>query len=326
MRILWIPILFLMASCAVSPDEKPIAKVGTEPIKARELKQAFEDEAGDYGSDFLNDPEGNLAVKKQILNSLIRQKLLLQKARETGISLTPDEKNALSRELKSGYDEEALRLMLRQKKISFDDWLRKQEDKKQIDRLLEQEIFSKVPVSRKEIEDYFKKNQRKLIRPDRVHCRHIVASKKEKALTILSLLNQGENFAELAAKYSESPDRKDGGDLGAVAKGEGPVIFQDACFTLNTGQYSQVVASEYGYHIFKVIQKIPGGAMSLKEASPIIEEHLREKKGREVLSSWLEKLYGSAKIQIDEEALKKVVLAGPAPQAPETQPKNNRGE
>lgn len=282
-----------------------MARVGDEKILGSDLQKAFQEQSGDYGPDLLEHPEGGLAIRKNLLNGLIEEKLLEQAAKEKKIALTAAEEAALQNQLRSGYDEGRLNQILAQKRISLEEWTGRQRKRRLIQKLLDQEVYAGISPSPAQIEDAYRKNPRLFREPDRIHCRHMVTTKREKAEKILSLLKQGGNFASLATQYSESPDRERGGDLGYIGRGEVPRIFEQACFTLNTAQTSEIVPSEYGFHIFRVVDKRPGSQLTLKEATPAIIGHLKEIQGREALRLWLEGLHRSQEVRIDERALKK---------------------
>lgn len=301
-------LLTFLASCTTPPDQVVLARIEKEKVRVADLKKVFGEQADQYGEDLLGDPEGNFVVKKTLLNGLIERRLLLQIAREKNIVLTPEEEKLLINQLKSGYNEGELERILEEKRISLSDWLGQQKEKRLIEKLIEQEVTSHIQPDEPEIQEYYNKYRPRFREPDRVRCRHIVTNKQEKAKTILSLLEKGENFAAVAKKYSESPDRERGGDLGFISRGDYPTIFEQACFTLASGQTSDVIASEYGFHIFRVVDKKPGRQLSLKEATPRIVAELKEEKGRKALSEWLDQLHRNHKIAIDEEALKEVVL------------------
>lgn len=301
--------LLLLASCSKSPEQVVLAKVNDEKILAADLMQIFEEQADNYGPDILSNPEGNLAIKKKFLNDLIEEKLLLQEARKKKIALTPEEEKQIGAGPRKGYNQGEFERVLQKRKISLEAWVEKQKRKKIIEKFIDQEVYKNIQAAAAEVEDYYKRYRPLFREPDRIQCRHIVASKRDKAETILHLLENGENFASVAKKYSESPDRENGGDLGYIARGEYPAIFTAACFTLATGQTSDVVASEYGFHVFRVVDKRPGRQLSLAEAAPDIERRLKEEKARPVLRGWLEELYRNQKITVDEKALKEIFLA-----------------
>jgi peptidyl-prolyl cis-trans isomerase C len=305
-RFLILTAFALLAACAKPQKPAVVATVDGEAIGAEELSAAVAEHSDDYGADVLADREGREVVKKTVLNGIIQEKVLLQTAREKGVALTTEEEKALNDGMRSGYGPGELEKILKGKGLSLEEWTRRQRNKRLIDKLIDQEVLTPLAPSDQEIEDYYKRNRAAFRLPDRVRCRHIVTDKRDKAEKILSLLEKGENFASVAQKYSESPERESGGDLGYVARGQFPAVFESACFSLGTGQTSDVIASEYGFHIFRVTDKQPGRQQTLKEASDDIARQLTAEKAQGALKDWLDALYRNKKITIDEKALKGV--------------------
>ncbi len=314
--------LLLLPSCSRVTGQTLLAQVEGEKIFTSDLMRVFQEHADDYGPDLLADPEGSLVVKQKLLMSLIEETLLTQMAREKKITLTNEEEKKLVDHLQSGFAGGEFESLLKERQVDPKEWIERQKNKKIIEKFVAQEVLSKIEVTPEEIANHYRKYQSLFREPDRVHCRHIVAAKKEKAQTIRSLLEKGENFIAVAQKYSESPDRENGGDLGFIARGDYSGLFEQACFTLATGQTSDVIPSEYGFHIFRVIDKKPGRPLSLQEATGQIESRFREARSKAALRTWLERVNREKKITIDEEALKAVVLPLPRP---ETQ-NSDRGE
>lgn len=308
--LIW-PCLLGILSCTPSSQQTVLARVGSEKIRIAEFLKAYREEAPNFDEALLKDPEGNLAVKRRVLNGLIEETLLFKIAREKEVNLTTEEEKTLVAQIKTGYSEGEWERMLEKKKISKVEWMERQKWKKKIEKMLDQEVFSKIQIDPAEVEAEYRKFPQRFREPDRVRCRHIVTHKEEKARTILSLLEKGEPFAVVAQKYSEGPERDQGGDLGFIARGDYPAIFEQACFTLATGQTSDVLRSPYGFHIFRVLEKKPGRQLSLEEASPVLSASLRDKKGQKALGEWLDELHRNEKIEVDEEALKKVSLEVP---------------
>jgi parvulin-like peptidyl-prolyl isomerase len=89
-----------------------------------------------------------------------------------------------------------------------------------------------------------------------VHARHILVATESEANTVLELLNNGEDWNNLAANYSTDTATKDnGGDLGWFGKGQMVAEFEEAAFALEPGQVSDPVKTEYGYHIIQCLAK-----------------------------------------------------------------------
>jgi peptidyl-prolyl cis-trans isomerase D len=113
--------------------------------------------------------------------------------------------------------------------------------------------------------------------PNRVHVEHIllttvgktpaeVEEVRVKAEDILKQVKKGGNFADLAKKYSEDPGSKDkGGDLGFIVQGQTVPEFEKAAFSLDNGQVSDLIKTQYGFHIIKVLEKEPAHTKSFDE-------------------------------------------------------------
>ncbi|KYK36045.1 MAG: peptidyl-prolyl cis-trans isomerase [Theionarchaea archaeon] len=84
-----------------------------------------------------------------------------------------------------------------------------------------------------------------------VKASHILVKKRSEAEKILEELKKGASFAELAKKHSECPSRKRGGDLGWFGRGKMVPEFEEAAFSLKKGELSDIVKTQFGYHIIK---------------------------------------------------------------------------
>ena len=90
--------------------------------------------------------------------------------------------------------------------------------------------------------------------PNKIKCSHILVKKQSEALAILDRLKKGESFKELAKQLSlDRPSGKRGGDLGFFRKGAMVKPFEDSAFSLQKGELSEPVKTEFGYHIIKRI-------------------------------------------------------------------------
>ncbi|HHJ52459.1 MAG TPA: parvulin peptidyl-prolyl isomerase, partial [Caldithrix abyssi] len=122
-------------------------------------------------------------------------------------------------------------------------------------------------VSRREVEEFYKTYKDSLpIQEATVDISHILLQVKpseeaqkaayEKAKMILEKIKAGEDFSELARKYSEDPaSAKRGGDLGMINRGDFVPEFENAAFKLRDGQISGIVKTQFGYHIIKMIER-----------------------------------------------------------------------
>ncbi|MBN2804124.1 MAG: peptidylprolyl isomerase, partial [Deltaproteobacteria bacterium] len=150
------------------------------------------------------------------------------------------------------------------------------------------------------IKQYYETNKYKYTNVEKsAHARHILikvakdadetakAEAKMKITTLLQRVKDGEDFAQLATLNSEDEgSAKKGGDLGYNPKGVMVPAFDDAMFALAPGQISDVVETEFGYHIIK-LEDFREGTVSLEDATAEIAEKLYKEKGSETLAKKL---------------------------------------
>ena len=86
---------------------------------------------------------------------------------------------------------------------------------------------------------------------DKIRCAHILVEKQSVANSILERINKGESFSRLAEQFSIDSSRRRGGDLGYFGRGVMVKEFEKAAFSLNKGQISQPIKTQFGYHIIK---------------------------------------------------------------------------
>ncbi len=89
---------------------------------------------------------------------------------------------------------------------------------------------------------------------NKIRCAHILVKNEATAQEVLGKIKAGESFAKLAEQYSLDGSRKHGGDLGLFGRGEMVKPFEEAAFKLNKGDVSNIVKTEFGYHIIKRLE------------------------------------------------------------------------
>ena len=184
------------------------------------------------------------------------------------------------------------------------------------------EIGNRVKVSEKSIIKYYKENQKEFWQEGKVKARHILfiaergssekirREKLQQAKKILIKLRKGNDFAKLAMKYSEDISASNGGDVGFVGRGKMVPEFEEAVFNLKPGQVSDIVKTEYGYHIIKVDEVLPGKTLTLKDVKNRIHQNLTMQKQKQVYDVWMNELKNSAFIEVTlvEDAAKNTSL------------------
>lgn len=157
--------------------------------------------------------------------------------------------------------------------------------------------------SDQEIAQYYQDNVAQYSTPEQRHARHILikvaekdspelkATKQKKAETILALAKAGKDFAELAREYSEGPSGPGGGDLGFFGRGQMVPPFDEAVFALKEGELSDVVETQFGFHIIKLEKINPATVTPQADVRKEIIAALAKKQGKSVTFALANKAY-----------------------------------
>ena len=153
-----------------------------------------------------------------------------------------------------------------------------------------------VQVSDDELKAQYQQDIQQYEVPNRVHVQHIllmtvgktdaeVEETRKKAEDVLKQARSGANFTDLAKKYSEDPGSKDkGGDLGWIVQGQTVPEFQTVAFSLEKGKISDLVKTQYGFHIIKVLDKETAHTKPFDEVKDSIKAPLMQSKADKVAS------------------------------------------
>jgi peptidyl-prolyl cis-trans isomerase C len=178
-----------------------------------------------------------------------------------------------------------------------------------INNLVVKEIVPKVNVSDADAKKFYDENIDKFKRPEQIKASHILCKvdpkasaeeknkAKEKAASLLKEIKGGKDFAELAKTNSDCPSGKQGGDLGLFGKGQMVPSFEAAAFALKPGEVSDVVETQFGYHIIKVTEKKDAGAAKFEEVKERIVEYLKNQKIQKGVMDYIAQLKEKAKIE-----------------------------
>jgi peptidyl-prolyl cis-trans isomerase C len=172
-----------------------------------------------------------------------------------------------------------------------------------VNELLKQELEGMAIVTDEEVWHYYTSNQEQFTK-ESLEASHILLKNKDNAEMVLRLINRGENFSEMAKKFSIGPSRDIGGNLGIVTRGQMVPELEDALFSLEkTGDISPIVKTEFGYHIIRLDKPKTTSIQPFEEVEGMIQEILTEEKEVEFLEEFVENLKQGIEIEINEELL-----------------------
>ncbi len=154
------------------------------------------------------------------------------------------------------------------------------------------ELAAGVTVEPAEISAYYEAHKRDFLRTARVRVSQILVDSENKAVEALDNVKGGDEsrFRDVAQLMSVGVEADKGGAMGVFQMGELPSELEAVIFSLQTGEISQVVESAYGYHLFRLDEKLGPELISEQDAFPEIETKLREKKFQELLAAHIGEL------------------------------------
>lgn len=303
-RALWIVFLLCLLSACQNRGKAPpkvLLRVGNQSVTLKQFKEAFKKS---LPADQSLSAKEKKDLERSFLVQTIDRELILAEATRLKITETPAEVDAALANYRRDYPAGAFQKMLKARGTTLEQWRSELEKALLIEKVVRQAVYSKVTVSKKEIADYYRKHRKQFDRPAQVRARQIVVKTEAEGRKVLGLLQQGESFAEVAKKYSLSPDSEQGGDLGFFARGEMPPEFDAVVFSLPVGKLSGLVKSEYGYHIFQVEEHRKAMRLSLDAVREQLTKKLQNQKEEQAYQQWLQDLRAKASIEVNWALLK----------------------
>ena len=290
-----------------------VASVNGVAISSDKFERNFEEFMRDNNINIgsIRYPQRLKEYKKELLDMLINAELVWQEANKKNIKASDTEVQQVMTDVRSQFKTQ-------------DDFVKTLHGEGYTLESYNEHIFRMV-VSRKyldqlgmvadeindeAIHDFYVNNPDKFHMPDMVHARHILLktssamSDAEKQTVRVKLddiqqrLKAGEDFAELAKQFSEDSSASRGGDLGYFPKGVMVGPFEDAVFTLKTGEVSDIVETQFGFHIVEVLEQRPAGAVPELRAKDQIRAYLQQQKKRNVVNEEIQRLRAQSKIEI----------------------------
>jgi len=283
-------------------------------------------------------PEQMPYLEQRVLNDLIAMQLLLSKATDDDKAKGKEQFETTFKKLKAeslkadpnltdaDFDEKFDR-QLRAQGLTREQWNKQRLDQTIAASALEREL--KISISDEDAKKYYEEYPARFEEPETVHVSHILLTTKDtsdntpnpamrKELSegqkqakrkqieeILKRARAGEDFAKLAKEFSEDPGMKQNDGEYTFSRDDAFVPeFKAAAFSLSTNQVSDIVTTVYGYHIIKLLEKIPAKKVELAKVSDRVKEGLKQQEMQKRLPDFVEGLRKEANIEILDEKLK----------------------
>lgn len=278
-------IIFLISSIPLSAEDDPVlAKIGNNKIKLSDLERVIP-----YYEAGRQTREDNPQHKAKLLKMYIEGEVI----------------SALA--IKKGFDKREN--IAEQIKLLTKNFL--------ANAYIKNEIIDKIDVTEDDMKTYFKTHQEELKNPELLRARHILvmvnlktssdedkARAKRKVDDLLIRIKAGEDFAKLAAEFSDDKaSGKKGGDLGFFQRGRMLPEFDKAAFSLKPGELSDIVETPFGYHIIRVDEKKDAFIEPFDKLRDKIKERVITDFKKSRIEDFFSKVFKDADVEFYPEAL-----------------------
>ncbi len=329
----------LFTGCGVK--DNAIITINDKPVTQGEYDKLIDQAIGQSPFGKMGDLKGNkdgflyLMTEQRVVNQLIIQELLNQEADARGIKVTnKDVEAALKKIMEEMGGRDKLAEVLKQNGVSPSQFKKDVRNQVRMQKLADS--AGNIKITDKDCEDFYKKNPNKFKNPEQVRASHIliaanpyqigeelkekakkdipteeltkkveavVAEKKALAEKLAKELQaDSSKFAQYAKKYSEDPgSAKQGGDLGFFAKEQMVPEFSKAAFSAKPNTVSDVVKTQFGYHIIMVNDRREAGVTPYEKAKDGIKDYLRTEKQIKALDELTEAAKKKADIKFMDE-------------------------
>jgi parvulin-like peptidyl-prolyl isomerase len=254
-------------------------------------------------------------VRSKLLDHLVIDDILLQMA-------TPDDKAATQKLVDDAINQErtnspgTFESRVKATGMTVEQMRSRAVDRQLCQRVLIRETTNGITVSDAEVKKFYEDYPKDFEIPERVHVAHILIGtldpltqnpltpeekkvKEKLAADLKSRAEKGEDFAKLVKQYSDDPGSKDKGGEYTFARNHQMVPeFEAAAFSLKTNQISDPVETRYGYHIIKLIERLPSSTVTFADAAQKIHDYLVGQQANKGLEAYLEKLKAGANVKI----------------------------
>ncbi len=240
-------------------------------------------------------------MRRAVLESLVRQHLVARRAKRLGIQLLPEELSREESRLRRGLDQGAFEHGLAAQGIGYAQWRQVLARELLVKKTLDLVLASRVRVTADEVREYFQAHRREFDRPAQVLAQHVVLPTRELALLLVRRVAAGEDLAQAAAELG-TPLAEEGEPIW-LSRGHMPPALENKIFALKPGKLAGPLASDYGFHVVRVLEKRPAQKADLARAAEKIQHRLAADKMEALAEQWIEDLRSQVDVRFDQQFL-----------------------
>ena len=241
--------------------------------------------------------------QKNTLRDLIDQSLLVQRGKDMGLNVEPDVIKKLDqlRQQNKIDSMEDLEKAVTAQGSNWEDFKNNMRNGILTQRVISNEVGSHITIGKDEVEKYYNEHKKEFIRPEQVALREIEVNTegkkdeelpelKKKAEIALKRVKDGEDFGEIAKRFSDSSTAKQGGFLGVYKRGELSKALEDIVFKMKKNDLTDVMDTKQGYLVLQVLERYEEGEQPLAKVENEIMDHLYTQRMEPAMRNYLKTL------------------------------------
>jgi len=303
LSVLFVVIISMLGACSGKEDET----AETDDLKKLTLlltlngQNIYKYEFIDFVSYKLGEMTKTTRANKNVAHNLLKDyiihRLLLQEAQKKGIVVDPNQLKKIIDSFKTLKGQKIVSDLELNTDINIRVLRKHIEERMIADKLLEVVVGNDIKIDDEDLHAYFNEKYKDGSKDKQAHVLHILTYDKNTAEDALKKLKMRKPFKEVAKEMSVAAESVNGGDLGYINKDEQPEVFSEA-FKLRAGRTSNIIKSNYGYHIFKVIKYKSIPKPVFEEIRTKLHAELYGIKQQKKVKEYINELYENAEINI----------------------------
>jgi len=302
-------------TAAAETVDRIVAVVNGDIIVLSELRQVSRNYIDRMSEQFkvAGGDEQLREAERRILDQLIEEKLVNQEADRLAITFSAREVDLAVKEMqnRNRMSDAQFVAVLAEEGLTMPKYREQLTSQMKKARVIDQEIKSRIQVSKEEVDAYYEKHADDFNAEPEVRIQQIrllippgsgageVSRIQAQAESILAKIKAGEDFTALVGLYSQDPTAAAGGDMGIFKRGELLPAIDEFAFSMKPGEVSPVIRTEGGFHIVKVLGKREPSALSEEERRAEVKDVLFSQKAEEDFKVWIAKLRKKAYIEVN---------------------------
>jgi peptidyl-prolyl cis-trans isomerase C len=255
-------------------------------------------------------PERRDEILRNALDQLITYTLMTQEAKTQNVTVSDAEIDERINQMRGPGNDADFKKALEARNMTLEQLRSDARVQLTIEKMMNAQVAGLAAATDAEARDFYAKNPDKFKRADTVRASHILlradakapeATRKQARTRIEAILKRargGEDFAALAKQHSQDGSARQGGDLGYFEREAMVPAFSQAAFSLKPGEISDIVTTDFGYHIVKVTDRKPAATVPYEQVSAQIVDFLSKQKKQDRASQFIDEARKRARIEV----------------------------